>query len=204
MITFFLLKKLANKDTVDLVENSGGSKECNNDVNDRPVLEIIHDNGHTDTNKTENTRTPPVTTNSPPQKGVGLKKDNDVVLETTPNVNNSLESRAPVSESRSSPVKARLSKSIARSILEYDTSSDEDLPSFSLRKPKPPEQTKAKQESVIVLSNEKAPTTSDAKSEPQVPHLECPMCFKMFPEDKIEMHAAGCNGSYEVVTRSAR
>lgn len=198
------MKNLANKDTIDLVENSRESKECNNDVNEEPVLEIIHDNGHTDTNKAENTRTTPLTTNSPSQKDVGLKKDNDVVVETTANVDNSLETPEPASESQSSPVKPRLNKNIARSILEDDTSSDEDLSSFTLRKPKPPEQPKAKQESVIVLLNEKTQATSDAKREPRVPYLECPMCFKMFPEDKIEIHAAVCNGSYEMVTRSAR
>ena len=186
------------------MENSRESKECNNDANEEPVLEIIHDNDHTDTNKTENTRTTPLTTNSPSQKDVRLKKDNDVVIETAANVDNSLETQDPAAESQSSPVKPRLSKTIARSILEDDTSSDEDRTGFTLRKPKPPEQPKAKQESVIVLSNEKAQATSDAEREPQVPHLECPMCFKMFPEDKIEMHAAGCNGSYEMVTRSAR
>lgn len=195
------MNKDANDQTENLVKTKVLESSSNSRVNEQPAVEIVPD-----TSQVENTRTSPNNATMPEKNDVSERKENyddDHVVETLSCSDGLSKSRERASPLTSSPVRPTLRKSLIRTTLE-ETSSDEESISFSLKKPNRTNSAeKAKQESVIVSTNE-LQTDSGAKEQIQKSLHECPICFKMFSEDKIHTHAAICNGISEPRTRSSR
>ena len=101
----------------------------------------------------------------------------------------------------SSPVKPVLNKKLRKE----EVSSDDDSQTFTFQLPKITETQEADCVVVEAVSS-KEPNGTVAKKqsrEQETAYIECPMCFKKFPEETIQRHAFLCNGLEEASTSSS-
>ncbi|XP_028391428.1 uncharacterized protein LOC114516214 isoform X2 [Dendronephthya gigantea] len=101
-----------------------------------------------------------------------------------------------------SPVKLVLDEKYRTNLLK-DLNSEDDLQNFNFRcPPAPAEGNKIEEADCVLVEAVSSPTTvtmeKSRKKEPEC--IECPMCYKDFPKDRIQEHAYLCNGLVEAST----
>ena len=104
------------------------------------------------------------------------------------------------------PLKLVLDEKYRTSLLE-DLSCEDDLKNFNFQWPPAPAEGNEQEEADCVLVEAVSSSTTVAiepsrQKEPDC--IECPMCYKNFPKDKIQGHAYLCNGLDEVSKSSGR
>ena len=172
---------MTNNDAVETVNNDDAMETENSDVAIGTVDNDV-------TMETVSKNVTMETVNNDAAIGNGNKT---VVMET-------------VNNETSSPVKHVLDEKRRKTILE-EAESDDDSQKFNFQRSVFAKESELEEADCVVV--EAVSSTMVAKQPPrqQKPEcIECPMCYKEFPQDTIQEHAFHCNGPGEASTSAVR
>ena len=106
-----------------------------------------------------------------------------------------------INNKTSSPVKPVLPEARRKIILEEDN--DDDFEKFNFH-PSVEENKTEEEDCVVVEAVSSTSVAMGTTHQEKVDHIECPMCYKKFPQDTVQQHAFHCNGLDEASTSSVR